>query len=221
MSGEPTITSTGDAAPPRRPIYSAVKRAFDFCAALGGLILLSPLLLLSAIAVKLDSRGPVFFRQERVGKNFRPFWIFKFRTMVVDAPKLGAQITAGMDPRVTRVGHFLRKSKIDELAQLLNVLLGDMSFVGPRPEVPKYVELFRDDYRYMLLAPVCESFTCFAVLAILRPSRASVAATEAGFKEGLLRENFSLVAQAYGCSFGNGSHSGIRGDQSRRSACDL
>jgi lipopolysaccharide/colanic/teichoic acid biosynthesis glycosyltransferase len=134
----------------RRTVYPAVKRSLDIAAALTGLILASPLLLAAALAVKLGSRGPVFFRQERMGRNFRPFRIYKFRTMVPDAPNLGAQITAGADPRITRVGHFLRKSKLDELPQLINVLVGDMSLVGPRPEVPKYVEMFRDDYREIL-----------------------------------------------------------------------
>ncbi len=103
-----------------------------------------------ALAIKLDSRGPVFFRQVRMGRNFQPFRIYKFRTMVADAPSRGAQITAGADPRITRVGAVLRKTKIDELPQLINVLVGDMSLVGPRPEVPKYVEMFADDYRDIL-----------------------------------------------------------------------
>ena len=133
-----------------RPFYAVAKRAGDVIVAAVGLVLASPILALAAIAVKLDSHGPVFFRQERIGRNFRPFRIFKFRTMVVDAPQLGAQITAGADPRITRVGRFLRKSKIDELPQLINVLVGDMSLVGPRPEMPKYVEMFRDDYRFIL-----------------------------------------------------------------------
>ncbi len=128
-----------------------LKRLFDICLATLGLVLLSPLLLLFAIAVKLDSRGPVFFRQERVGRGFRPFRIFKFRTMVVDAPQRGGQITAGHDdPRITRVGRFLRRWKFDELPQFLNVVKGEMSLVGPRPEVPRYVEMFRSDYAEIL-----------------------------------------------------------------------
>ena len=100
-----------------------------------------------AIAVKLGSAGPVFFRQERVGRGFRPFRIFKFRTMVVDAPQRGGQITSGSDdPRITRVGRFLRRWKLDELPQFLNVVVGEMSLVGPRPEVPRFVEMFRSDY---------------------------------------------------------------------------
>jgi lipopolysaccharide/colanic/teichoic acid biosynthesis glycosyltransferase len=126
------------------------KRTFDFVAALLGLVLLSPLLLLVALLIKLDSSGPALFRQERMGKGFRPFYIYKFRTMVHDAPYRGGPITFGADPRITQLGRMLRKTKIDELPQLINVLLGEMSFVGPRPEVRLYVELFREDYEEIL-----------------------------------------------------------------------
>jgi lipopolysaccharide/colanic/teichoic acid biosynthesis glycosyltransferase len=126
------------------------KRAFDFFAALLGLVLLSPLLLLVALLIKLDSPGPALFRQERIGKGFRPFRIYKFRTMVHDAPRRGGPITFGADPRITRLGQVLRKTKIDEFPQLINVLRGEMSFVGPRPEVRPYVELFRQDYEEIL-----------------------------------------------------------------------
>jgi lipopolysaccharide/colanic/teichoic acid biosynthesis glycosyltransferase len=108
------------------------------------------LLLLVATAIKLDSSGPVFFRQWRVGRKFRRFGIYKFRTMIDDAFDCGLPITVGRDSRITRVGKILRKTKIDELPQLLNVLKGDMSLVGPRPEVPRYVELFRPDYEHIL-----------------------------------------------------------------------
>jgi len=127
-----------------------LKRLFDIVVSALALVLTSPILLIAAIAVKLSSPGPIFFRQKRVGRNFQPFWIYKFRTMVVDAPQRGAQITAGADPRITRVGRLLRKTKLDELPQLWNVLRGDMSFVGPRPEVPRYVEMFADDYMEIL-----------------------------------------------------------------------
>jgi lipopolysaccharide/colanic/teichoic acid biosynthesis glycosyltransferase len=130
--------------------YAALKRSLDLTASGIGLLVLSPLLAVAALAVRLDSAGPVFFLQQRVGRNFKPFWIYKFRTMVVDADRRGGQLTAGADPRITRVGRFLRKTKIDELPQLFNVLRGDMSLVGPRPEVPKYVEMFRDQYAYVL-----------------------------------------------------------------------
>jgi lipopolysaccharide/colanic/teichoic acid biosynthesis glycosyltransferase len=136
--------------PGRRNFPPTMKRAFDLLVALAGLLVLCPLFLILAIAIPWDSRGPVFFRQQRMGRGFRPFGIVKFRTMVVDAPKLGRQITAGEDPRITRVGRFLRKWKLDELPQLINVVKGEMSLVGPRPEVPRYVEMFREDYACVL-----------------------------------------------------------------------
>ncbi len=127
------------------------KRAFDIVVSATGLILLAPILVLLAIAIRLGSPGPALFRQERVGQGFRPFRILKFRTMVVDAPKLGGPLTAGdRDPRITRIGGLLRATKLDELPQLINVLRGDMSFVGPRPEMAKYVEQFRADYAKLL-----------------------------------------------------------------------
>jgi len=127
-----------------------MKRVFDVLTSIVGLLLLSPLFLIVAILIKLDSRGPVFFRQDRVGRALRPFPILKFRTMVKDAPGKGGLITIGNDARITRVGRFLRKMKFDELPQLINVLRGEMSIVGPRPEVHRYVELFREDYREIL-----------------------------------------------------------------------
>ncbi|MCA9102836.1 MAG: sugar transferase [Pirellulales bacterium] len=127
-----------------------IKRTFDIVSSGVGLILLSPLLIVVALLVKLTSRGPVLFRQERVGRHFKPFRMNKFRSMVPDAPSRGAQITAGRDPRITRVGAVLRATKIDELPQLFNVLVGDMSVVGPRPEVPRYVEMYRDRYAEVL-----------------------------------------------------------------------
>ena len=126
------------------------KQAFDIVVAFVGLLFLSPLLLLVALLIKIDSQGPVFFRQERIGRGFQPFRIYKFRTMVQDASRKGGSITFGVDPRITRVGWVLRKTKIDELPQLINVLRGEMSFVGPRPEVREYVELFRQDYGEIL-----------------------------------------------------------------------
>jgi len=127
-----------------------LKRTIDILLAALGLAVLSPLLALAALAVRLSSPGPVFFRQERVGRGFKPFFILKFRSMVHDAPQRGAAITSGEDPRITRVGRVLRATKIDELPQLVNVLRGEMSLVGPRPEVPKYVDLFRADYEEIL-----------------------------------------------------------------------
>jgi len=127
-----------------------VKRLFDLVMAFLGILLFFPLLLLVALLIELDSPGPIFFRQERLGKGFHPFLIYKFRTMVHDAPRKGGSITVGADPRVTRLGRILRKTKIDELPQLFNILRGEMSFVGLRPEVPQYVELFRRDYEEIL-----------------------------------------------------------------------
>ena len=111
---------------------------------------LLPFLPLLAVLIKLDSPGPIFFRQERIGKGFRPFFIYKFRTMIGDGSTTARSITAGNDPRITRVGRLLRQTKIDELPQLFNVLKGEMTLVGPRPEVPKYVKLFRKDFEEIL-----------------------------------------------------------------------
>jgi len=127
-----------------------VKWAADITLSAAGLMATTPLLVTVAIAVRLDSTGPVLFRQERIGRHGQKFKIWKFRTMVQDAEKLGAKITAGGDSRVTRVGRLLRATKIDELPQLVNVLVGQMSLVGPRPEVAKYVELFKEDYAEIL-----------------------------------------------------------------------
>ncbi len=126
------------------------KRVFDIVCALLGLALLAPLLLALALWVKLDSPGPVFFRQERVGRQGRPFLIHKFRSMRAD--NAGPQITVGADPRITRSGALLRRYKLDELPQLWDVLRGAMSLVGPRPEVPKYVALYPEDLRRLVLS---------------------------------------------------------------------
>ena len=128
------------------------KRLFDLCFSISALLLLSPLFLILAIATKLDSKGPVFFRQERVGLNGRPFKICKFRTMVENAAEIGPNITPSSDPRITRVGAFLRKWYLDELPQLINVLSGEMSVVGPRPETPEYVALYAHNQRRVLAA---------------------------------------------------------------------
>lgn len=134
----------------KKKISLFIKRIFDIVASIGGLIVLSPMLIIVAICIKLDSKGPVFFKQKRVGKNKEIFEIYKFRTMVTDAEKLGKQITVGNDSRITGVGKFIRKCKLDEFPQLINVLKGEMSLVGPRPEVHKYVELY-DEYQEQIL----------------------------------------------------------------------
>ena len=128
------------------------KRLFDVLGAAVGLVLLAPLLLGIALWIKLDSRGPVFFRQQRVGRFGAPFQIHKFRSMCEDAPLAGPQITVGADPRITRAGRFLRRTKLDELPQLLDVLAGTMSLVGPRPEVPRYVAMYPPALRDKVLS---------------------------------------------------------------------
>jgi lipopolysaccharide/colanic/teichoic acid biosynthesis glycosyltransferase len=128
------------------------KRAFDILASAAGLLLLAPLLLAVALLIKTDSPGPVLFRQQRVGRAGRLFHIRKFRTMRVNAENQGLQITVGEDARVTRVGRWLRASKVDELPQLIDVLQGHMSLVGPRPEVPRYVALWPEAARQQVLS---------------------------------------------------------------------
>jgi len=126
------------------------KRLFDLFWTMAGLCLLWPLFLVIALLIKRHDGGPVFFRQERVGHKGHSFRIWKFRTMVVDAEKLGMPLTIGQDPRITPVGFWLRKYKLDELPQLFNVLTGEMSLVGPRPEVPDYVALYTPEQRAVL-----------------------------------------------------------------------
>jgi lipopolysaccharide/colanic/teichoic acid biosynthesis glycosyltransferase len=129
-----------------------LKRAFDVFFSAGALLVLAPLLLAVSVWVKLDSPGPVFFRQVRVGRRGREFLMCKFRTMRTDAEAAGPQITVSSDARITRSGVFLRKYKIDEFPQFFNVLVGDMSVVGPRPEVPRYVALYPQSMRELVLS---------------------------------------------------------------------
>lgn len=128
------------------------KRAFDLVGSLLALIALSPVLLIAAILIKLDSPGPVLYMAERIGKGGRSFKMVKFRTMIADAARLGPGITYKADPRITRVGRFLRRTHIDEWPQFFNILRGDMSFVGPRPEAPTYVERYTPQQREVLKA---------------------------------------------------------------------
>lgn len=128
------------------------KRIFDLVASVIGLLILLPILVVVAIWVKLDSTGPILFKQTRVGYAGKYFQIYKFRTMVVNAEVIGAQITSGDDRRITKIGKVLRKYKLDELPQLINVLVGEMSLVGPRPEVPKYVKLYNEAQKRVLQA---------------------------------------------------------------------
>ena len=134
-------------------ISLVVKRLFDIAASFVLLIILSPFMLTIALLIKADSHGPVFFRQERVTQYGRTFRIFKFRTMVDGADRKGSLVTVGNDSRITRMGQLLRKIRLDELPQLINVLTGDMTFVGTRPEVRKYVEAYTDEMNATLLLP--------------------------------------------------------------------
>ena len=130
-----------------------LKRIFDIVVSMFLIVLLSPVLLVVAVWIKLDSEGPVFYRQERITQYGRTFRIFKFRTMVVNADQVGSLITTHHDPRITKVGRKIRKCRLDEIPQLFNVLKGDMSFVGTRPEVEKYVSAYSDEMIATLLLP--------------------------------------------------------------------
>lgn len=148
-----------------------MKRAFDLLFGLAGIILLSPIFLALALIVKFSSAGPVFFAQERVGRHGVRFRIWKFRSMVDRAEEKGTSVTASGDPRITRVGRWLRRTKLDELPQLFNIVKGEMSFVGPRPDVPEIVDGYTPDMRRILS---------------IRPGMTSVATLHLRDEEGLL-----------------------------------
>jgi len=131
----------------RKTPYKKLKRLFDIFFSFIGLVLCLPIFIVIPILIKVDSKGPVFFGQMRIGRDFNHFRLYKFRTMAEDASKNGPYVTAGDDPRITKIGKFLRRTKIDELPQLWNVLKGDMSFVGPRPLVEEQVLCFQKDYK--------------------------------------------------------------------------
>lgn len=137
----------------QKKIMLLLKRLLDFIGSLILLILLSPILIILAISIKIDSKGPVFYRQERVTTNGKTFKIFKFRTMIQDADKRGTLITGKQDSRITKIGNKIRKCRLDELPQLINILKGEMSFVGTRPEVKKYVDMYTDEMKATLLMP--------------------------------------------------------------------
>ena len=129
-----------------------LKRIFDLLCSTLGVLFLSPFFIIISIWIKIDSSGPVFFVQKRVGKSGEQFGVYKFRTMIVDAESKGLKITIGNDPRITSCGHFLRRTKLDELAQLFNVLGGSMSLVGPRPEVKEYIDAYPEDIKKTVLS---------------------------------------------------------------------
>ena len=128
-----------------------IKRILDLIYASIGLTILFPILFIIGILIKLNSKGPIFYKQTRIGKNFKPFKILKFRTMIINADKKGLKITTKNDLRITKIGKILRKTKLDELPQLINVIKGDLALVGPRPEVKKYVTLFKKEYKSLLM----------------------------------------------------------------------
>ena len=132
------------------PLSAAVKRTFDLLVALAALIVLSPILLVLSLIIKITSPGPVFYRGVRIGQNGVAFRIFKFRTMVINAEQLGGSATAEDDPRITPIGRFIRRNKLDEFPQFINVLVGDMSLVGARPEVKKYVDMYTEEEKQIL-----------------------------------------------------------------------
>lgn len=132
-------------------MYSSFgKRIFDILTTLIGGVLLLPFIAIIIIWIKVSSKGPLFYIQKRVGKDFKEFNLYKFRSMIIDAEKKGPSVTSGDDPRITKVGKFIRKTKIDELPQLINVLKGDMSLVGPRPEVMRFVKEKKEEYKKVL-----------------------------------------------------------------------
>lgn len=135
----------------KRKVSLFIKRVFDIFASILGLIFFSPIMIILGIAIKLDSKGPVFFKQERITINNKTFKILKFRTMVQNADKIGSLVTVGNDNRITKVGKFIRKFRLDEFPQLINILKGDMSFIGTRPEVKKYVDCYTNEMKATLL----------------------------------------------------------------------
>jgi len=154
----------------RKVLYERYfKRIFDFVASLCAIVVLSPMFIVIAVLIKKEDGGKVFFRQVRVGQNGKLFRIYKFRTMVENAEKMGAKVTKGDDPRITKIGRILRKYKVDELPQLVNVLKGEMSLVGPRPEVPEYVNAYKKDYKRIL--KVKPGITDFAALEYIDEER--------------------------------------------------
>ncbi|MCR4420969.1 MAG: sugar transferase [Exilispira sp.] len=126
------------------------KRFFDISFSFMALIVCLPLFLIISLLIVIESGFPIIYKQKRIGKNYKEFTLYKFRSMIKDADKKGALVTAGHDPRITKMGRFLRKTKLDELPQFFNVLIGDMSVVGPRPEVEKYARYYQEDFKYIL-----------------------------------------------------------------------
>ena len=183
------------------PFFDMAKRVFDLLGAGLGLLLLWPLLLVIAAAIRLDSRGPALFRQARVGQHGALFRIHKFRTMVADAPQRGLGLTVGADARITRVGRWLRRTRLDELPQLIDVLAGTMSLVGPRPEVPEYVAHYPAALREQALA-VRPGLTSLGALEFLDEAEqlARSADPEREYVETMLPRKAQLAADYAACA---------------------
>jgi len=169
------------------------KRIFDLVLAIPSIVILSPIFLLCAVLIKIETSGPVFFTHERIGRGWKPFRLYKFRTMVKDASRIGPLITSSSDPRITRVGRILRKFKIDEMPQIINVIKGDMSVIGPRPEVRKYVEAFRDDYEDVLR--IKPGMTDYALIAFRNEEE--ILSKFENMEEGYLKEVFPKKIELY------------------------
>lgn len=174
------------------PISFVLTRFFDLLGSIALLVVFIPILLLIALYIALDSKGGVFFKQIRVGLLGKPFYIYKFRTMRPDSESLGQITVGGRDPRVTGVGYVLRKYKLDELPQLLNVLKGDMSMVGPRPEVPKYVDLYTEEEKQVL--SVLPGITDYASIAYSNENEilAKQENPEQYYREVLMRDKLKI-----------------------------
>ncbi len=182
-------------------MYRFCKRAFDIFFALLGLILFSPFIIFIALLIKLDSSGPVFYRGIRVGLKGKKFKIFKFRTMIENAEKIGGPSTALNDPRMTKIGRFLRKYKLDELPQLINIIIGTMSFVGPRPQVEQYTDMYRK--REKIILDVKPGITDYASVKFINLDQIL---SDEGVDEKYLREiepekNKLRIQYAMKCSF--------------------
>jgi lipopolysaccharide/colanic/teichoic acid biosynthesis glycosyltransferase len=174
----------------------SVKRLLDFSLASVALVVLSPLMGVIALLVRIDSAGPALFRQERVGRGGRTFAILKFRSMRADAPLRGPALTVGDDPRITRIGRFIRRHKLDELPQLMNVIKGDMSLVGPRPEVPRYVDLYPEEIRSVVLS-VRPGITDPASVAFVNESEllATAANAETMYRDVILPQKLRMYCE--------------------------
>jgi len=168
------------------------KRIFDLTLSIPSLIILSPVFLITAILIKLESRGPVVFSHDRVGHDGRTFKLYKFRTMVKDASKIGPSITSTNDPRITRIGRLLRRFKVDEMLQIVNVVKGDMSVIGPRPELEKFVDKFKKDY--MEILKIKPGMTDYALIAFRDEEKilGKFKDTEEGYVKEVLPEKIKL-----------------------------